>query len=254
MTNWRTPASVTLSLMGEGKRERLRTANNKKFTTLMTCAEIIKYLKSQANPRNVEGMARFGIASKRTLVLGIKKPVMDAVAKKIGKDTTLALQLWDSKIYEARVLAALIADPKILTTKQIEKWISEFDNWGICDNACMHLFDEIPLAYDKAKKWANQQPEFTRRTGFALMASLAVHDKQAPDSDFIKFFPLIKKFSTDDRNYVRKAVNWALRQIGKRNRTLRKTAIKLAGEISKIDSPAARWIAADALRELTAKT
>jgi len=216
--------------------------------------EIIKKLKSLANPKNVAGMARFGLSSKKTVILGVKKPVMDKIAKSIGKDTKLALKLWDSRIYEARILAALIAEPSIITDRQIEKWISQFDNWGVCDNACMNLFHKIPDVYKKAKKWASQPKEFVRRTGFALMASLAVHDKKAPDKDFLIFSPIIKKYATDERNYVRKAVNWALRQIGKRNKNLNKEAIKIAREIlsagRRIDSKAARWIAGDALREL----
>ena len=217
----------------------------------MNYQEVIKKLKSLSNPKNVAGMARFGIVSKK--VLGIKKPDIDKMAKTIGKDTKLALKLWDSKIYEVRVLAALIADPNIITNKQIEKWINQFDNWGVCDNACMNLFDKIPDAYEKAKKWTSQSKEFVRRTGFALMASLAVHDKKALNSEFIKFLPLIKKYSTDERNFVRKAVNWALRQVGKRNLNLNKAAIKTAKEIQKINSKSAKWIAGDALRELTSK-
>ncbi len=215
----------------------------------MKYSEIIKKLKSLSNPKNVVGMARFGLVSKK--VLGIKKPVMDKMAKEIGKDTELALKLWASGIYEARVLAALIADPKIITDSQIEEWINDFDNWGVCDNACMNLFDKIPDVYQKAKKWAGEPKEFVRRTSFALMASLAVHDKKASDDEFKKFLPIIKKYSTDERNYVRKAVNWALRQIGKRNKNLNKEAIKVACEISKINTRASRWIAGDALRELT---
>ncbi|MFH0852685.1 MAG: DNA alkylation repair protein [bacterium] len=221
----------------------------------MTYEEIIKKLKSLGNPKNVTGMARFGLSSKTTVVLGIKKPVMDKMAKAIGKDTELALKLWDSKIYEARVLAALIADPNVLTEKQIDKWISDFDNWGVCDNACMNLFHKIPNAHKKAKKLAVSPREFVRRTGFALIASLTVHDKKATDSSFVKFLPIIKKHSTDERNYVKKAVNWALRQIGKRNKNLNKEAIKTAREIlsasRRIDSKAAKWIAGDAIRELT---
>ena len=216
-------------------------------------AEIIKKLKSLSNPENIAGMARFGLSSKKTIVLGIKKPAMDKIVKAVGRNHQLALKLWDSKIYEARVLAALIAESKIMTNTQIEKWIGQFDNWGVCDNACMNLFDKIPDAYKKAKKWTGQPKEFVRRTGFALMASLAVHDKKATDSEFIKFFPLIKKYSTDERNYVKKAVNWALRQIGKRNKNLNKEAIKVARQISKIESKAAKWIAGDALRELTSE-
>jgi 3-methyladenine DNA glycosylase AlkD len=215
----------------------------------MKYKEIVKKLKSLANPRNVAGMARFGLVSKK--VLGIKKPVMDNMARQIGKNHNLAAQLWQSGIYEARILAALIDDPFLVTEKQIESWTRDFDNWGVCDNACMNLFDKTPFAYKEAKELSGRRKEFVKRTGFALMASLAVHDKKSGDKKFLEFLKIIKRESADDRNYVKKAVNWALRQIGKRNKKLNAEAIKTAKEISKINSKATRWMAKDALRELT---
>jgi 3-methyladenine DNA glycosylase AlkD len=214
----------------------------------MEYADILKRLKSLSNPKNVEGMARFGIISKN--VLGITKPVMDKIAKDIGKNHNLALRLWDSEVYEARVIAALIDEPALVTEKQMEDWVEDFDNWGVCDNTCSNLFDKTPFAYKKAKEWSSRSEEFVKRASFALVAALAVHDKKATDDDFIKFLPIIKKASIDERNFVRKAVNWALRQIGKRNLALNKEAIRTANDILEVDSKSARWIANDALKEL----
>ena len=217
----------------------------------MDAKEIIKKLKIHANRKNVEGMARFGINPENTL--GVSMPLLRKTAKEIGKDHNLAQGLWDSGIHEAKILASLIDDPKMVTEKQIEKWVKGFDSWDVCDQVCMSLFDKTPFAYQKALKWAKEKKEFVKRAGFAIMAALSVHDKKAKDKDFVKFFPLIKKFSVDERNFVRKANNWALRQIGKRNMYLNKKAIKLAEEIQKINSKSAKWIAGDAIRELKAK-
>jgi 3-methyladenine DNA glycosylase AlkD len=214
----------------------------------MNQKEAITELKKHANPKNVEGMSRFGISSKNTL--GVPVPILRALAKKIGKNHQLAQQLWDSEIHEARILASMIDNPKEVTERQMDKWIKDFDSWDICDQTCMNLFDKTPNAHEKATEWAGRKPEYEKRAGFALMACLAVHDKKAEDKKFEKFFTAIKKQSTDDRNFVKKAVNWALRQIGKRNESLKKKAIQTAREIQKIESKAAKWIAADALREL----
>jgi len=212
------------------------------------CNSILERLRSMGNPKNVEGMARFGLVSKK--VLGINKPVLDGIARDVGKGHGLALKLWDSGIYEARILAALVDEPEKVTERQMEEWVKDFDNWGVCDNACMNLFDKTPFAYRKALEWSSRNEEFVKRAGFALMASLVVHDKKAKDHDFLKFLPLIKKESYDDRNFVRKSVNWALRQIGKRNPNLNRAAIETSEKILETRSKAARWIASDALREL----
>ncbi|OGY22673.1 MAG: DNA alkylation repair protein [Candidatus Woykebacteria bacterium GWA1_44_8] len=227
----------------------------------MTAKEIIDKLRSKANPKNVEGMARFGINPENTL--GIPIPVLRKTAKEIGKDTAftkasavrhiLAQELWDSGIHEVKILAAMVDDPKQVTTTQMDSWVKDFDSWDVCDQVCMNLFDRTSVAYDKAKEWAEKEEEFTRRAGFALMACLAWHDKTAPDEKFLEFFPLIRKYSTDERNFVKKAVNWALRQIGKGRPKLLQKAIELAKEIEKIDSKSAKWIAKDAIRELSAK-
>lgn len=217
----------------------------------MTYGEIIKTLKTQKNPKNIAGMARFGMTGIN--VLGISIPFLRKLAKQIGKDPELALDLWKSKIHEARILAGMIDEPKLVTETQMDKWASEFDSWDVCDQVCMNLFDKTPYAFAKAKSWTKNKEEFYKRAGFALMAVLAVHDKTSPDKKFEKFFPIIKKESIDERNFVKKAVNWALRQIGKRNQNLKKKAMKIAEEIIKTypDSKSAQWIAKDALRELT---
>ena len=213
----------------------------------MSLKEIISHLKKNANPKNVEGMARFGINPKNTF--GVSMPFLRGIGKKIGKDHKLALELWDSGYHEAKILASLIDDPKLVTEAQMEKWVKDFDSWDVCDQTCMNLFDKTPFTLEKISQWTKNEKEFIRRAGFVLMAVLAVHDKKMIDKEFIKFFEIIKKYSTDERNFVRKAVNWALRQIGKRNPALNRSAIKTAEEISKIDSKTAKWIAGDALRE-----
>jgi len=215
----------------------------------MKYKEILKKLRSLANPKNVKGMNRFGIRPK-TKLLGISIYDIRKLAKEIGKDHKLALQLWSSKIHEARHLAGIIDESEKVTEKQMENWVKGFDSWDICDQVCSNLFDKTEFAYKKVFEWSKRKQEYVKRTAFALIACLAVHDKKAKDSVFIKFFPIIKRESTDERNFVKKAVNWSLRQIGKRNIRLNKKAIKLAKEIKKIDSKSAKWIAADAIREL----
>jgi 3-methyladenine DNA glycosylase AlkD len=218
------------------------------MTTDIKCQEIIAKLKSMSNPRNVEGMARFGIFSKK--VLGLSMPGIERMRREIGRDHALAIRLWDSGIYDARILAARVDEPGKVTESQMESWAKGFDNWAVCDNACSKLFSRTAFAHKKALEWSSRESEFVKRAGFSLMAALTVHDKKSGDDAFLKFLPAIKRESADERNYVRKAVNWALRQIGKRNLSLNKAAIKVAKDIQKIDSKSARWIAADALREL----
>lgn len=211
--------------------------------------QILKKLKSCANKKNVEGMAKFGIRGKNVLG-GPSLPVLRKMAKEIGRNHDLALQLWDSEIHEARFLATMIADPEKATERQIESWVKDFDSWDVCDQACGNFFDKTEFAYKKAAEWSKKDEEFVKRAGFVLMACLSVHDKTATDKKLAQFFKNIKQESVDERNFVKKAANWALRQIGKRNRVLNKRAIKLAEEILPLDSKSAKWIAADALREL----
>ena len=215
----------------------------------MTYQEIIKTLKSKANPKNVEGMSRFGITASNKL--GIRIPVLRSLAKEIGKNHKLALQLWNSKIHEAKILASMIDEIDKVTKTQMDSWIKDFDSWDVCDQVCMNLFDKTPYAFKKAVEWTKRKSEFEKRAGFALMACLAWHDKTSPDRKFAGFFPYIKINSTDKRNFVKKAVNWALRQIGKRNRNLNKEAINVAKAIYKTNNKTAKWIANDALKELS---
>jgi 3-methyladenine DNA glycosylase AlkD len=214
----------------------------------MDCEEILKQLKSLSNPDAVAGMARFGINPKNTY--GVSIPVLRKMAKQIGKNHLLAEKLWNSGIHEAQILAGMIDFPEMVTENQMESWVKDFDSWDVCDQCCSNLFDKTKFAHKKAIEWSKRREEFVKRAGFVLMATLAVHDKEAGDKEFLKFFPIIKREATDDRNFVKKAVNWALRQIGKRNLSLNKVAIQTAEEIQGIDSRAAKWIASDALREL----
>ncbi|MFH1785346.1 MAG: DNA alkylation repair protein [Candidatus Micrarchaeota archaeon] len=212
------------------------------------CKSVLAKLKSHSNPKNIAGMARFGISTTNTL--GVSMPILRKLGKQIGKNHKLANELWDSEIHEARILAGLIADPALLTEKEMEKWVNDFDSWDVCDQVCMNLFDKTVAAHKKAVEWTEREEEFVRRAGFALMAALAFHDKKANDADFERFLPFIEKYSFDSRNFVRKAVNWALRQIGKRNKNLNKKAILLAEKINKQKTKSAKWISNDALREL----
>ena len=214
----------------------------------MSVEPVLREMRSMADPRAVEGMARFGISSEGTL--GLSVPTLRSMARRLGRNHGLALGLWESGVHEARILAAMVDDPKLVTESQMERWVRGLDSWDVCDGCCSELFDKTPFAYAKAVEWSGRREEFVRRAGYALMAVLAVHDKKVPDSSFLRFFPEIERGATDQRNFVKKAVNWALRAIGKRNLKLNREAIRLGRRISKIDSPSARWVASDAIREL----
>ncbi len=210
---------------------------------------IVAHLRRLSDPVNVAGMARFGISSKD--MLGVPVPELRRLAREIGMRQDLSLKLWRTGIHEARILAGLIGDPAAVTQRQMESWAAEFDSWDICDQVCSNLFDRSEFAASKAKEWSRREEEFVKRAGFVLMAALAVHDKAANDGLFLSFLPIIKRESMDERNFVKKAVNWALRQIGKRNLKLNKAAVETAKGIQKKDSKSAKWVASDALRELT---
>ncbi len=209
---------------------------------------VIRKLKSKAKPGALEGMKRFGMAPDNRL--GVSVPDMREIAKDLGRDHDLAIALWKTGVEEARIVAGLVADPGQITDELMEAWVKDFDSWDVCDQVCMNLFDRSPLAWKKVRDWAKREEEFVKRASFALMASLAVHDKASPDSKFVALLPIIRHASTDERNFVKKAVNWALRQIGKRNAMLNKAALAEARRIAGMDSKAARWIASDAIREL----
>jgi len=217
----------------------------------MECEDILERLKSLANPEAVAGMARYGISTQNTL--GVSIPVLRKMAREIGRNHALAQELWSSGVHEARILASMIDDPRLVSEEQMEAWAADFDSWDVCDQCCGNLFDKTELAYRKAVEWAARDEEFVKRAGFALIAWLAFHDKRAPDEAFLEFLPVIKRESVDGRNYVRKAVNWALRHIGKRNAALNIMAIQTTREIQAAGSKPGRWIAADALRELTSE-
>jgi len=215
----------------------------------MDTDEVIEQLKRASSPSSLPGMKRFGIQVEHAL--GVSIPDIRKVAKRIGKNHTLAQRLWATGIHEARILAAMIDEPSKVTANQMDRWVRGFDSWDLCDQCCMNLFDKTPFAYAKALAWSRRKEEFVKRAGFALMACLAVHDKQASNESFEKFLIAVEKGSFDDRNFVMKAVNWALRQIGKRNRQLNRAAVRKAREIQRFDSKPAKWIATDAIRELT---
>jgi 3-methyladenine DNA glycosylase AlkD len=212
---------------------------------------ILKELKSLSHPEALAGMGRFGINTKKAY--GISIPELRRMAKEIGMDHVIALKLWESGIHEARILAGMIDDPGKVSDRQMEKWVKDFDSWDVCDQVCSNLFDKTEVAYQKAIDWSGRRDEFVKRAGFVLMAALAVHDKDRKDRDFEKLLPIIIRESGDARNFVRKAVNWALRQIGKRSHRLNEISIKTAREVKKMDSKAGRWIASDALQELTSE-
>lgn len=212
-------------------------------------SEVLESLRSLSNPEAVSSMARFGIKAEKAL--GVSVPALRKLARSVGKDHRLSQELWDSGLHEARELATMIADPKQVTEELMESWVKDIDSWDVCDHCCGNLWDKTPFAYRKASEWSLRPEEFVKRASFSLIAALALHDKAASDDAFIKFLPIIKRESIDERNFVKKAVNWALRQIGKRNRNLNRQAIETAREIQTLDSQSARWIAADALRELT---
>jgi 3-methyladenine DNA glycosylase AlkD len=211
--------------------------------------DVLQTLRKFSSPENIEGMKRFGINA--TNNLGISIVTLRKLAKKIGTDHALAQRLWDSGIHDARLLATIIDDPHLVTRQQMDRWASQFDTWAICDQCCNNLFYKTPYAYDKAHQWCTSKKEYVKRAGFTIIAVLAVHDKNAADDRFISFFPLIRQQANDNRNYVKKAINWALRQIGKRNTALNKKALALAHDLKQSGSSAARWIASDAIRELT---
>jgi len=217
----------------------------------MNVDEIIALLKEQASVNYLSGMARFGIANDKAL--GVAVPKIRALSKVIKKDHQLALQLWNTGIHEALILASLIADPKQVTPQMMDSWVHDFTSWDVCDQACGNLFDRTPFIIDKAKEYSLSEQEFVKRAGFVLMAEYSMHNKKAPDEEFIAFMPVIEREAWDDRNFVKKAINWSLRQIGKRNALLKDIAIQTAERIALQETKAAKWIAADALRELKKK-
>ena len=214
----------------------------------MEVKQAVDRLRSIGDPKAVEGMARFGIKPSNSF--GVSVPKLRALAREIGRDHLLALKLWETELHDARLLATMIDDPRQVTAGQMEKWARDFDSWDVVDGCCGNLFDKTPFAVTKAKEWCRREEEYEKRAGFVLMAELAVHDKNAKDQVFLDFLPLIIDGASDRRNFVKKAVNWSLRQIGKRNLKLNKAAVSTALKIQKMESGSAKWVASDALREL----
>jgi 3-methyladenine DNA glycosylase AlkD len=210
--------------------------------------DVLDRLQGKAQPEQLKGMAKYGMAVERRL--GVSVPDMRKLAKEIGKDHKLALDLWRTGIAEARIVAGMVGDPAKLTEEQMEDWVKDIDSWDVCDQVCMNLFEKNRLAWKKIIDWSEREEEFVKRTAFSLIACLAWHDKKASDEKFIELLPVIIREATDERNFVKKAVNWALRNIGKRNLNLNRAAINTAKEIKRLDSKAARWVASDTLREL----
>ena len=213
---------------------------------------MLKKLKEKASPSNLEGMQRYGIAISHRL--GVSIPNMRKIAKEVGKDHFLALELWKRGLSETQILAAMVDEPKKVTGKQMDDWVKDFDSWDVCDQVCMNLFEKTPFAWSKIGEWSRREEEFVKRAAFALIACLAWHNKQAADEEFTSLFPTIKFGALDERNYVKKAVNWALRNIGKRNLNLNLAAVELARELQQVGSKSARWIGSDAIKELESES
>lgn len=212
---------------------------------------VVSSLKRLGTKGTRDGMARYAIPSDNAF--GVTVGEIRQLGKRLGHNHELALGLWQTGFYEARMLAAFVDDPESVTPAQMDRWCKDFDNWAICDTVCFHLFDKTPHAFRKVAHWADRRNEFEKRAAFALLASLGVHDKEASDDEFARCLPLIERASTDERNFVKKGVSWALRVVGRRSRELNEASVKLSEKLAKSDNAAARWIGKDALKELTSK-
>lgn len=219
------------------------------MSTRAKVAEALEWMEKRGSKRNREGMARYGIVSKK--VFGVSVGDVRKLGKELGRDHELAQALWETGWYEARLLAAFVAEPAKVKPAQMNRWARDFDNWAVCDTVCFHLFDKTPHAWGRIGKWSTSREEFVKRAAFALLASVALHDKTERDEPFMDSFELIEAAASDDRNFVKKGVSWALRGIGHRNPALKAAAIRKARELAKSDDSTARWIGRDTLRDLT---
>jgi 3-methyladenine DNA glycosylase AlkD len=250
----RSPSSSTptrrskASVRSAGILPSSKAQTKTKVSVVWTLERALAELQRHGSQRYMDGMAHFAIRTQKTF--GVSTPDIQKIARKICKNHQLGLQLWDTGIHDARTLAVFICDPERVTTNLMERWAKDFDNWAACDGACCHLFATAKPAWQKSLLWTRRKNEFQKRAGFALIAYLAIHDKTADDARFAPCLEAIERESWDDRNFVRKAVNWALRNIGKRNKNLNRQAIACAEHVKAQSTRAARWIAADALREL----
>jgi 3-methyladenine DNA glycosylase AlkD len=220
-----------------------RTARTEQVRAALT------WLERRGTKRNRDGMARYGIHAKK--VFGVSVAMIRQLAKRLGRDHELAAALWETGWYEARMLTAFVDEPERVTAAQMDRWARDFDNWAICDTLCFHLFDRTPHAWGKIEQWSRRRDEFVKRAGFALLASLALHDKHAADEPFVRSLRLIEHGAVDERNFVKKSVSWALRAIGKRSQALNAAAVETARRLAAAPEPAAQWVGRDALKELT---
>ena len=209
---------------------------------------VLESLERLGDRRTRDGMPRYGIVVRKAF--GVPMARIQKLGKELGRDHDLAAALWASGWYDARLLAAFVDDPSLVTPAQMDRWCRDFDNWGVCDTVCFKLFDQTPHAYEKVRRWSARRDEFVKRAAFALLASLALHDKRAGDEAFVACLPLIEAAAADDRNFVKKGVSWALRSVGRRNAALRQRSLDLARRLAASANPAARWIGRDAAREL----
>lgn len=212
-------------------------------------AETLRWLEKKGTKANRDGMARYGIVAKK--VFGVSMGTMKTLAKKLGRDHDLALALWETGWYEARILTSFVDEPKRVTASQMDRWARDFDNWAICDSLCFHLFDKTPHAWSRIEQWSTRKDEFVKRASFALLAAVALHDKKAPDQPFIESLELIRKAASDERNFVKKGVSWALRSVGHRSPATHAAAIETGQRLAASANPTERWIGKDALRDLT---
>ena len=217
--------------------------------TKQQVAATLASLRELSTQHDLDNMPRFGITAPKAF--GVSVANIRKIAKSLGRDHDLAAALWETGWYEARMLSSFVDEPARVTPSQMDRWCRDFDNWGICDTLCFHLFDRTPHAWAKVEKWSGARAEFVKRAAFALLASLALHDKKTPDAPFLASLPLIEQAADDDRNFVKKGVNWALRSVGRRNPTLRAASIDLSQRLVESPEPAARWVGRDALKELT---
>jgi len=216
----------------------------------MTVPDVLVWLRRRSSKRNVDGMARYGITVANGKVFGVSMGTMKTLQKRLGRDHPLAQGLWATGWYEARILASLIDEPAKVTRRQMDAWVKAFDNWAICDTCCFHLFDRTPLAWAAINRWAASPREFVKRAAFATIAGLALHDKTSADAKFLAVLPLVERAANDERNFVKKGVNWALRAIGNRSAKLHQAALKTAAKLATSSNPAARWVGKDAERDL----
>jgi 3-methyladenine DNA glycosylase AlkD len=225
-----------------------RTRSARTATTDDRVHEALEWLERRGTKGNRDGLARYGIVAQN--VFGVSVGTIRQLGKRLGRDHELALALWESGCYEARMVTAFVDEPERVSAAQMDRWARDFDNWAICDALCFHLFDRTPHAWRKVEQWSTRREEFVKRAAFALLASIALHDKSTPDKPFLKSLKLIERATTDDRNFVKKGVNWALRAIGGRNRALNAAAIKTAQRLADSADRTARWVGKDALRGL----